>query len=110
MLITNLRKYRIQIDPNIKGFFINDNSEGVALLDLIGTGIIGYIIDNIFGISKILGISKLTYLMALLPLSVIVHLIFNINTYLIVQLSKGNIIYWSFYIIFLIVLIYSKLI
>ena len=50
-LISNIRKYRIKLDsPTL----FNNNNDGIALFDLIGTFIIAYILDYFFNISRLL--------------------------------------------------------
>jgi hypothetical protein len=75
--ISNIRKYRIKLQDSTSLF--NSNNDGIAIFDLSGTFIIGYILDYFFNISRIFNgytkNPKLTYYLVLIPLGVIVHIL-----------------------------------
>jgi hypothetical protein len=69
----NIRAYRINFQNN----FINHDSDGIALFDLIGTFIVAYLLNLYLKVSN----SEIYYL-SVLPLAVLVHLMVGKNTFL----------------------------
>ena len=103
MNITDLRKYRIQLDPYKPGFIFNQNGIGIALFDLISSFIGAYILDKLFNLSKFFKSEK-TYYLLVIPAGVLAHLLFKQKTYLNEQLFNYNMIY-----VFLMIFIFVNL-
>jgi uncharacterized membrane protein YbjE (DUF340 family) len=98
MDISNLRKYRITLQP----LAFNSNNEGIALFDLISTFLVGFILESY--IRSYIKISKLAYYLLLLPIGVIVHLLTNQDTFLNKQLFNNSV---NIYKIIMIVIVYK---
>jgi hypothetical protein len=107
MTIDELRKYRIQLEYNPTDIFsiFNNTGKGIALFDLTITFIVAYLLDLLAWdyIHKFLGISRITYYLGLIPLGVIVHLIFQQETFLNTQLFRKEM---NIYQLLFIVLVY----
>ncbi len=111
MSIDELRKYRIQLEQinNISNV-INDRGEGIALFDLILTFFVAYLLQIILpqNIKNSIGINDITYYLSLIPLGVIVHIIFQQDTFLNKKLfSKEMNIYQIIFIMILYLFVMS---
>lgn len=82
MNLTELRKYRLVLDPYEDGFLFNSNGKGIALFDLISAFLGAYLLDAFFKLPSKLNISKKTYYYAVIPMGILVHFLFNKKTYL----------------------------
>ena len=102
--ITNLRKYRVLLEPP----FLNSIGNGIALFDLILTFFIAYLIEQY--ILPKLKISRLAYYLSLIPLGIIIHLIFKTETFLSKQLFNNTINIYKILIIIMIFMLYKELI
>ena len=102
--ITNLRKYRLLLEPP----FLNSIGNGIALFDLILTFLIPYLIEP-YIVPK-LKISRLAYYLSLLPLGIIIHLIFKTETFLNKQLFSNTINIYKIFIIINIFILYKELV
>lgn len=78
----NLRKFRLDLGDFP---FLNSNSHGIALFDLIGTFMIAYLFEKYFNF-----IPRKIYYASLIPLGVIIHYIINQNTFLNSKLLNNN--------------------
>ena len=98
-LITQLRKFRIQFDYP----FVNNKNIGIALFDLALTFIGGYIVEvflkKTFGIQ----LNRIIYYLSLIPIGIIVHILFQQNTFLNRQIFSNEL---NIYQILLILNIY----
>jgi|LakMenE01Jun11ns_1017448.scaffolds.fasta_scaffold9510463_2 hypothetical protein len=80
MSIQELRKYRIELD-NIN--FVNNESNGIALFDLVLSFIGAFILDYIFNLSSMLPCKnkKEIYYLLVIPFGILVHhIIAHINS------------------------------
>lgn len=77
MNISEFRKYRIVFDNYP---FFNNESNGIALFDVIGTFIIAYFLKPF--IQRFVNLSSSSYYLLLIPLGILVHLLFDIDTFL----------------------------
>lgn len=76
MNITDLRKYRIDIESIP---IYNENSSGIALFDLTASFIGAIILDVLFGASNVVPVCKnkiLIYYLLVIPFGIIIHHIF----------------------------------
>jgi hypothetical protein len=97
-MIQELRKYRFQFEKP----YINNESLGIALFDLVITFVIAYIFQGY--ILKILNINRRVYYLMLIPLGVIIHILTNQNTFFNRKLFEKE---WNFYkTLFLILLFF----
>ncbi len=74
--ITNLRKYRIDIESIP---FYNEKSQGIALLDLTASFIGAFVLDVLFGASSVVPYcqnKRLIYYLLVIPFGIIIHHIF----------------------------------
>jgi len=84
-----LRKYRIKI---------NNNSDGIALFDLISSFIGAFILDYYFNISNLLfgnivknkNHVKIVYYLSIIPIGIIFHILFKQSTFLNNQLLNDS--------------------
>lgn len=96
-----LRKYRLYLEEYP---FLNNNSKGIALFDLIGTFMIAYLFETYFTQF----ISRKIYYTSLIPLGVIIHYIINQNTFLNNKLFNINFNIYKVLFLGLILYIFSK--
>jgi hypothetical protein len=80
-----IRKYRLDLEVSP---FLNSNSQGIALFDLLGTFMIAYIFEK--SVLNYLNISRQIYYASLIPIGVILHLLFNQQTFLNTKLLSNN--------------------
>ena len=80
-----IRKYRLDLEDYP---FLNSNSQGIALFDLLGTFMIAYIFEK--NMLNYLNISRKIYYASLIPIGVIVHILFNQQTFLNTKLLSNN--------------------
>lgn len=92
----SIRKYRFILNYP----FLNNISNGIALFDFLGTFLVAYLIYNLFGFS----INKKIYYSLIIPIAIIIHKIFGINTFLNKQIFSNEINIYK--IVLLITLIY----
>jgi hypothetical protein len=83
MSVTQLRKYRIQLERP----YINNQGIGIALFDLISTFVVAYLIEPYIPFK----INRRVYYLSLIPLGIIVHILFKQNTFLNKQLFSQEI-------------------
>lgn len=92
--ITDIRKFRIQLNPVESGFLLNNSGIGIALFDLIISYIFFFVVDYLFDLTDKMNISKTFYYSFVIPIGIIFHLIFKQNTYLNAKLfDKNEILY-----------------
>jgi hypothetical protein len=107
MTIDELRKYRIKLEYNPNDIFsiFNNRGQGIALFDLILTFLVAYLLDLVAWdyIHNFIGVKRVTYYLSLIPLGVIIHLIFQQDTFLNKQLFHTEM---NIYQIIFIVLVY----
>lgn len=96
-----LRKYRI----NEHGF--NQNNDGIALFDLIGTFVIAYVFEKI--VVNYLHITRKTYYLSLIPVGVLVHLITKQETFLNKQLFNSNVNIYKILLVINLYLLWNSL-
>lgn len=77
MDIAEFRKYRIILNDYP---FFNNTSNGIALFDVFGTFIIAYFLKPF--IQRFINLSTKSYYLLLIPFGILVHLIFDIDTFL----------------------------
>lgn len=82
MNLTELRKYRLVLDPYEDGFMLNKDSKGIALFDLISAFLGAYLLDIFLELPKRMGTSRKTYYYSVIPVGILVHFLFNKKTYL----------------------------
>jgi len=100
-MIQELRKYRFQFEKP----YINNESLGIALFDLISTFVIAYIFER--QMLQILKINRNIYYLMLIPLGVLVHVLTNQNTFFNRKLfEKQWNVYKSIFIVLLFLLFY----
>jgi hypothetical protein len=80
-----IRKYRLNLEELP---FLNSNSQGIALFDLLGTFMIAYIFEK--SVLNYLNISRQIYYTSLIPIGVILHLLFNQHTFLNTKLLSND--------------------
>jgi hypothetical protein len=80
--LTELRKYRLVLDPYEDGFMFNNDSKGIALFDLISAFLGAYLLDVFFELPLRMRTTRTTYYYVVIPVGILVHLLFNKNTYL----------------------------
>lgn len=80
-----IRKFRLDLEDYP---FLNSNSQGIALFDLLGTFMIAYIFEK--SVLNYLNISWKIYYTSLIPIGVIVHILFNQQTFLNTKLLSNN--------------------
>lgn len=80
-----IRKFRLDLEDYP---FLNSNSQGIALFDLLGTFMIAYIFEK--SLLNYLNISRKIYYTSLIPIGVIVHILFNQQTFLNTKLLSNN--------------------
>lgn len=81
--LTELRKFRLDLENHP---FLNSDSQGIALFDLIGTFLIAYFFEKYFTTF----IPRKIYYASLIPLGVIIHYIINQKTFLNFKLLSNN--------------------
>lgn len=86
-MIQELRKYRIQFENP----FLNSMGKGIALIDLIGTFMIGYILNEYFKITDFFKIKQETYYILLIIFGVVSHLFIKQKTFLNNKLFNSNV-------------------
>lgn len=80
-----IRKFRLDLEDYP---FLNSNSQGIALFDLLGTFMIAYIFEK--SLLNYLNISRKIYYTSLIPIGVIVHILFSQQTFLNTKLLSNN--------------------
>lgn len=97
----SIRRYRIKLDGLSSGEFLNSESKGISLFDLIGTFIIAYVVEPY--ITTFLKINRNTYYLSLIPLGILIHYVTNQNTFLNIHLENNDI---NIYKVILIIILY----
>ena len=100
----DIRKYRFNF--NTPPFF-NNQSQGIALFDLIGSFVIAYILDHSFNISRQFP-NKQVYYLSIIPLGIIIHLMFGINTFLNQQLFNSHLNIYKITVALLIYMLFNQ--
>lgn len=103
MDITNLRKYRITLQPPS----FNSNNEGIALFDLSLTFIIAYILEPY--LLPHIKINKQVYYLMLIPIGIVVHILTKQDTFLNKQLFNETINIYKIIIIIILYKLYLEL-
>lgn len=105
MSIDELRKYRIKLESDDAFGIFNNEGRGIALFDLVLTFFVAFLLDLIAWdyIYNFIGVNRVTYYLGLIPLGVIVHLLFQQDTFLNRQLFHREM---NIYQIIFIVLVY----
>jgi putative Ca2+/H+ antiporter (TMEM165/GDT1 family) len=80
-----IRKYRLDLEASS---ILNSNSQGIALFDLLGTFMIAIFFEK--SVLNYLNISRKIYYASLIPIGVIVHILFNQQTFLNTKLLSNN--------------------
>ena len=95
MSITELRKYRLVLDPFEEGFVFNSNSNGIALFDLFSAFLGAYFLEVLFKLPEKLRITRKMYYLLVIPVGIVVHLLSFQKTYLNQKLfnSKSGLVY-----------------
>lgn len=95
----NLRKFRV----NLEQFpFLNSKNNGVAIFDVIGTFLIGYMLYNYFKLETPL----YKYFILLIFIGILVHLLVNQETFLNNKLFSSS---FNIYQVLMIILIFLYL-
>ena len=86
MNIEELRKYRIQAALP----FFNNQSQGIALFDLVGTFLIAYLIKINFLTNGLVQIRNDIYFIYVIYLGLLIHVLINQNTFLNTQIFNNE--------------------
>lgn len=81
--ITSLRKYRFDLEN------LGQNTMGIALFDFASTFLVAYILNQIFNFTS--HVESKTYYLLLIPISILVHLIFGIDSFLLQRIHSSGI-------------------
>jgi hypothetical protein len=102
----DIRKFRVQINPDLEGFMFNEESKGISLVDLLGTFLGFFILDGIFNIKDRIFKDSLSFYLSSIPIAFLSHNLVGQKTFLSNQLySDINIYHYVFgVIIFYVVL------
>lgn len=101
--MSQLRIYRLDLE---KYPFLNGDSQGIALFDLLGTFIIAFLLEKNTNVLNYFKITPKLYYASLIPLGVIIHWVIGQNTFLNSKLLNYNLNGIIYKVLFLCLFLY----
>lgn len=101
----NIRRYRVELDNPSE--FLNNQSKGISLFDLLGTFIVAYILESY--IINFFKINKDTYYLSLIPVGILIHYLTKQDTFLNVHLMNNEINVYKVILFIILYYLYKSL-